>query len=108
MPAPLRSVTLGGLARVFLFGAVAGALFDAFHTHSGTTQYARPIVFRMAWWTMPLFGGAYTLLALVYGAARRPDQRSPEGARRAAGLVSFGALYFASGFLPASNAVKLV
>ena len=102
----MRSPALG-LLRVFAFGAVVGAFFDGFHTYGGATSYPDPIALRMAWWTPPLFGAAFTLLSLTYAAARRSDEDPPPGARRAAGFAAFGALYFASGFLPAGNGAKL-
>jgi hypothetical protein len=100
MTAPLR-----GFGRLFVFGAVFGSFFDGFHTFGGATAYASPVALRMAWWTPPLFGGAFVLLGLVYAAARRDGD--PAARNALAGFAAFGALYFSSGFLPASNAVKL-
>jgi hypothetical protein len=61
----------------------------------------------MAWWTPPLFGVAYALLALTYRQGEpRPVVAIPP-ARAGIGFVAFAALYFASGFLPAANGVKL-
>lgn len=112
MPAPRRSnlPSAVGIVSLFALGATVGSFFDGFHTHAGTTSYPHPIAWRMAWWTPPLFGGAFTLLGLSYAAAlaRRTGSRPRYGwATRLGALAAFGALYFASGFLPASNVVKL-
>src|SRR5262249_33137322 len=61
----------------------------------------------MAWWTPPLFGAAFVLLGVGYALARRARDAAPRGARAASGFTLFAALYFASGFMPVSNAVKL-
>jgi hypothetical protein len=97
---------------LFGLGATVGTALDAIHTHSGTTAYPDPIVFMMAWWTPPIFGFAGLSTGLAYPlvrALRRRDvatTRSP--ARAASGFALFVGLYLASGYLPASNAVKLV
>lgn len=96
-----------GLARLFVFGATVGSFLDAFHTHGGATLYPHPVFFAMAWWTPPLFGAAYVLLALTYRQNEpRPRVPIPTG-RAALGFVFFAGLYFASGFLPPANGVKL-
>jgi hypothetical protein len=96
---------------LFLFGAVFGSALDAIHTHSGTTAYTHEIGLKMAWWTPLVFGVAGLLVGLSYPVARR-IARSPVAARStvsraAGGFAFFAALYLASGYLPASNAVKL-
>lgn len=98
---------LGGLLRLFIFGALVGSFFDGFHTYGGMTSYPHPIVFRMAWWTMPLFGGAFVLLGLTYAALRRGDQTGPRRPSLWVGFAVFGALYFMTGFLPAGHVTKL-
>ncbi len=96
-----------GLARLFVFGATVGSFLDAFHTHGGATSYPHPVFFAMAWWTPPLFGAAYALLALTYRQNEPRPRVAIRPARAALGFVVFAALYFASGFLPPVNGVKL-
>lgn len=95
----------------FAIGAVAGTALDALHTHSGTTAYASPVLARAAWWTPLLFGSAGVAVLGAYPALERLTGRAvaprPSGARIAPALGLFAGLYAASGFLPASNAVKL-
>jgi hypothetical protein len=96
----------------FALGATVGAGFDALHTHSGTTMYAVEWFAKMAWWVPLLFGttgvialGAYPLFESLLGRElRAPKWQVP----MALGVVSFAVLYALSGFLPASNGVKLV
>jgi hypothetical protein len=98
---------------LFAIGATAGSALDAIHTHSGTTVYTSPIrwAFDMAWWTPPLFGLAGLSIGISYPLMKR--LRGVECApvhpvsRVAMAFVGFVALYFVSGFLPASNPVKL-
>jgi hypothetical protein len=99
------------VAVLFAFGAVVISFFDGFHTFSGTTAYASPLgASRMAWWT-PLIFGASTGLggpAFALGYARLGGTRSPPPwGPLVAAFVSFGALYFFSGFYRGPNAVKL-
>jgi hypothetical protein len=94
-----------------VLGAVAGTVFDGFHTFGGRTEYAAPVFLRMAWWTPPLF--AFAAVA-VGGAALATDalraRPLPAPSRRAAtlGFAAFGLAYLASGFLPASNVTVAV
>lgn len=98
---------------LFAIGATAGSALDAIHTHSGTTVYTSPIraAFDMAWWTPPLFGFAglsigisYPLVKHLHGFECAPVHPVR---RVAIAFVTFVGLYFVSGFLPASNPVKL-
>ena len=84
-------------------GATVGSLLDSVHTHSGTTEYANPVFFRMAWWVPPEFA----LAALAIGLSRPLWERVLE--RRTAappawsvtfGMVMFMLAYVLSGFLP--------
>jgi hypothetical protein len=95
----------------FALGATVGAGFDALHTHSGTTMYAREWFAKMAWWVPLLFGttgvialGAYPLIE----ALRRRELAAPlRRGQAATAVVVFAALYACSGFLPVSNLAKL-
>lgn len=98
---------------LFAIGATAGSALDAIHTHSGTTVYASPLrwAFDMAWWTPPLFGLAglsigisYPLVEQRLGREVAPKQ---PGWKVALAFAAFVLLYVASGYLPASNPVKL-
>lgn len=98
-------------AFAFACGAVGGSGLDAFHTHSGTTMYAREWFAKMAWWTPLLFGatgvialGAYPLIERRLGRALAPAAKR---SHLAAGVLVFALLYAASGFLAVSNAAKL-
>ena len=96
---------------LFLFGATVGSALDAIHTYSGTTAYPQPVAFRMAWWTPLLFGFAGLSTGLAYPIVerlrRRPIAKDATLARVTGSFALFALLYLASGFLPASNAVKL-
>jgi hypothetical protein len=99
------------VALLFLFGAITLSFFDGFHTHSHTTSYPAPVVLQMAWWVPLLFGSVvafggygYALLHRALGGSRE----IPSAARLASAFAVFGALYFASGYLPVSNVLKLV
>lgn len=98
-------------AVALLIGATVGTGLDAIHTHSGTTAYAREIVFRMAWWTPPLFGAAALLLLGAHVSVERALGRAVVPRRgkgtHALGALTFALAYVASGYLPASNAWKL-
>jgi hypothetical protein len=99
-------------APLFGFGAVVGSALDAFHTHSGTTVYARPWLFQMSVWTPLIFGLAGLSVGLSYPLAERLTGRRPgrrlSWAEVSAGFAVFAGLYAVSGYLPASSAVKLV
>ena len=43
---------------LFLFGATAGSVLDAFHTYSGVERYPVPVLLGLAWWVPLLFGSA--------------------------------------------------
>src|SRR4051812_38755484 len=73
----LKQVSPFGWAKMLLFGAVAGSIFDGFHTHGGATSYPHPIVWMMAWWTPLLFAFAYTLSGVVYRVVRTAPPVSP-------------------------------
>jgi hypothetical protein len=97
---------------LFVFGAVVGSALDALHTHSGTTYYANEWWFEMSAWTPLLFGGAGVLVGLSYPVAERLTGLRPgrrlSWTEACTGFVLFTLLYAASGYLPASNLVKLV
>lgn len=99
-------LTARGVLALVLLGATVGSFLDGFHSWSGTTVYPSPVFWKMAWWTPLLFGVAYAGLGSPLLRAREPVP-SPPGSRALAGFVGFAALYFASGFLPAPNVVKL-
>ena len=103
---------LRGAAALFAFGAVAGSLLDALHTHSGTTVYARVWFFEMSAWTPLIFALAGLTVGLSYPMAERLTGRRPGRALTWAeawiGFALFGGLYAVSAYLPASNEVKLV
>lgn len=104
---------LRGHAFLWLLGAVVVAFFDGFHTHSGTTRYAAPVIWQMAWWTPLLFGASVGIGGPIYAigvrriGASRPRRPPPPARDLGIGFAIFGVLYFASGYLPASNGVKL-
>lgn len=94
------------VALLFLFGAVVLSTMDGFHTHSGATMYPHPVLLKAAWWVPLLFGCtagfgglAFTLLFIRLGGRAR--EHSPLEVTGA--VIGFGALYFASGFLPLGN-----
>jgi hypothetical protein len=89
-----------------LFGAVVGSILDGFHTHSGTTRYPDPWIWQMAWWTPLIFAGAYLALGLAYEVGATWAGR-PIGSSRWQEMLGFCGLYFLSGYLPASNPIKL-
>ncbi len=98
-----------GFARLFLLGATVITVFDGFHTHGGATRYTRPVALLAAWWAPLLFGVAVSVGGLAYRAGHHAlfgDAAVPSFERRALGFTLFGLGYFASGYLPASNAVK--
>jgi len=104
-----RATRLGSrVALLFLFGATVLTTMDGFHTHSGATSYPDPVVVKMAWWVPLLFGSTAALggvsFVLLHRALRAPA-RALSSTDIAVGLAAFGGLYFASGYLPASNAV---
>jgi hypothetical protein len=99
------------VALLFLLGATVGSALDAIHTHSGTTVYTHIVGWQMAWWTPPLFGLAGLSTGTAYPLMERVTKRQvpdTSWARALGGFALFAALYFASGYLPASNVVKLV
>jgi hypothetical protein len=86
-------------------------LLDGIHTHSGMTQYATPWLWQMAIWTPPLFGFATVAIAGTNVLSDRFFPRAapvPSWTACAAGVVVFSLAYYASGYLPASNATKTV
>ena len=105
-------MSFGRVVLLFAFGAVVGSGLDALHTHSGTTLYASPWFFEMSVWTPLIFGLAGLSVGLSYPLAERLTGRRP-GRRLSwtevgAGFAVFAALYAMSGYLPVSNAAKLV
>lgn len=99
---PAAASGRGGAGRraVRLRGALVIPLFDGFHTHSGTTAYPHPFVWRMAWWVPLLFGtsvaGGGLAFALAY--PRLGGRRAPP--RVPALVVAFAAFalaYWSSG-----------
>jgi hypothetical protein len=67
----------------------------------------------MAWWTPLLFGASVGIGGPIYAvgvrliAGSRPRRPPPPVRDLAVGFAIFGVLYFGSGYLPASNGVKL-
>ncbi len=104
-------IMLRSAAILLGLGATAGSLLDALHTHGGVTTYPKPVFFRMAWWTPGIFGFAGLSTGLAYPLAERflgrSITRDLTPAEIAAGFASFTGLYAITGFLPASNVVKL-
>ena len=104
--------TLRAALAVFAFGAVAGSLLDALHTHSGTTGYARVWFFQMSAWTPLIFGLAGLSVGLSYPVTERITGKNPGKAlswgQAWTGFAVFAGLYAVSAYLPASNPVKLV
>lgn len=101
----------GFFGACFAIGAIAGSLLDAVHTHTGTTRYPEPIVFRMAWWTPLLFGTAGVLVLaaapLAERVVRRPVATVRSGIGEALAFLAFVASYVVSGVLPTGNLTKL-
>lgn len=96
---------------LFLAGGILGAVFDGFHTHSGTTYYPHIWIFMMAWWVPLLFGSAGVSVGLSHLHLDLHLKRKPYTGtwlQVTVGILAFGAIYFASGFLPASNLEKFV
>ena len=92
-------------AILFITGALLGSFFDGFHTHSGTTFYSHPWILKMAWWVPLLFGSA--TLAIGDSHARFDsllgrNKEIPSWTAVFVGLIIFGMIYCASGFLPQS------
>ena len=94
----------------FALGATVGSALDAIHTHSGTTVYATEIGLKMAWWTPPLFGLAGLGTGIGYPLLELRTKQRLVVATWSAALSAFAlfvGLYFVSGYLPASNPIKL-
>src|SRR2546426_1142779 len=88
---------------LFALGASVGSLLDAIHTHTQTTVYAHPWVFRMAWWTPFLFGGAAVSIGLgrtLLEARFMPATQALSRRSVLANQVVFGFAYLLSGILP--------
>ncbi|MBS2028251.1 MAG: hypothetical protein JST54_10130 [Deltaproteobacteria bacterium] len=100
--------TLAGSLKMLAMGAAGGTVLDGFHSHSGTISYPDPVFSMEAWWVPLLFAGAYTLLGVSWALARKLSGAAPIApVARWTCALAFGVLYFASGYLPVSNAVKL-
>jgi hypothetical protein len=102
--------SLGRILALTAFGAVVLSVFDAFHTHSGTTRYTTTVVWEAAWWTPLIFGLATGVGGPLYVLAYRRlgGRRAPPGWwSLVPGVVLFGALYYFSGFYQGANATKL-
>jgi hypothetical protein len=80
-----------GIAVLVALGATLGTALDAIHTHFGATSYTHPILFRAAWWTPPLFAGAY-----ASGIARPLLDRdpAPSGFKVGLGMALFIGAYW--------------
>jgi hypothetical protein len=108
----MSSGDLRGAGLLFAFGAVAGSLLDALHTHSGTTVYARVWFFQMSAWTPFIFGLAGLSVGLSYPLAERLTGRRPGRVltwpEAWTGFGLFAGLYGVSAYLPASNGTKLL
>lgn len=102
--------TLPRVLVLFAFGAVVITFFDGFHTHSGTTRYATVVAFQMAWWAPLLFGASVGLGGPLFAVGYRSlggTRAPPPWLALGAAFVSFGALYYFSGFFHGANATKL-
>src|SRR5262245_45868447 len=80
-------------------GATLGVGLDALHVASGTTRYASPWIFGVAWWTFPLFASAAVALGLGPPAFERTWKISVEPRSRPiaiAGMALFVLAYLAS------------
>jgi hypothetical protein len=114
-PVPPPTVGASAAARaslvLLLIGATVGTGLDALHTHSGTTAYAQEWLAKMSAWTPVVFAGVGLATGLAYPLAERLLGRTVRAehswAKVLAGFAFFAALYAASGYLPASNTVKL-
>ncbi len=89
-------------ATLALAGATVGTGLDAIHVHTGTTAYARPVLFGQAWWVPLLFASA----ALAIGLGRPVVERMlglrrpvPTDAAVAGGMAVFVLAYAASGLV---------
>ena len=93
---------LSAAATLALAGATIGTGLDAIHVHTGTTAYARPVLFGQAWWVPPLFASA----ALAIGLGRPLVERMlgvhgsvPTASATAGGMALFVLAYAASGLV---------
>lgn len=107
-----RHPALKHIGILFVLGAVMGAIYDGFHTFSGTLVYTSPWILRMAWWVPLLLGSAGAAIGISHLSfdARFPH-RPPyplTGPHVLLGIVLFGAQYFMSGFLQIPNGSQLV
>jgi len=97
------------LGLFFLLGATVGSLLDGIHTHSGTTFYPDPLIWKMAWWVPLIFGSAGVIIAFTHFHLHRILQ-TPSVAgrpyRRIGSLAIFILVYFISGYLPYSYPVR--
>jgi hypothetical protein len=98
----LRRIVILGL-----LGASFGTLLDYGHVWTGTTVYARPSAFGVAWWVPLLYIGAalgiglsHPLVDRLLGRRARPPLTP---LRLAAGFVGLCAVWFGSGALPLST-----
>ena len=88
--------------RLALLGATLGVALDWLHVASGTTAYAEPAMFGLAWWVPLLFGAAAVAMGLARPLAERlTDRMSTELTTGGAvtGLVLFVLAYLGSSFL---------
>lgn len=96
---------------LFAIGATLGSLLDGIHTWSGTTEYTPALFLRAAWWTPIVFGLAAVSTGLAYPLTRTLTKKEIANARTAreigTAFAAFVLLYFASGFMRASNPAKL-
>jgi hypothetical protein len=106
-----RALRLRRVGWLVVLGAVGGSVLDSLHTHSGSEVYARPSFFLMSIWTPLIFASTGPTVGLAYALTERLTGRRPgrrvSWAEASAGFAVFTGLYALSGYLPASNAVKL-
>ena len=94
---------VGATIRLALLGATLGVALDWMHVVSGTTVYAEPMMYGLAWWVPLLFGAAAVAMGLARPVAERLTGRmstrlTAGGTMR--GLAIFVVAYAASSFLP--------
>lgn len=94
-----------------MLGTLLGPACDWFHVFTHTAGYAYPALFGLAWWVPLLFGLATVAVALSHIEMDRLCKREPRKIAWStvwAGLFSFVAIYFISGFMRAPFAQKFI
>src|SRR5215468_976332 len=89
-------------ATLALAGATVGTGLDAIHVHTGTTAYARPVLFGQAWWVPLLFASAGVAIGLGRPLVERMlglQRPVPSPAAVAGGMALFVVAYATSGLV---------